>query len=148
MQAYGIGNNQSEKFGFDGSSYFFQKYNIIGKTVNIIKNIFQKYFFLIYFGILRIKDKKNEENFTLILCYIVILLNSFQAFFYRHMFYVSFLVTIYIIRNYKKKKSIYFEIFTVIIVSFQVILWKEKLYFFTGINDFIFSIPLFSLLGI
>lgn len=143
MRGYLLGEESNEKFGFGGASYFFSQRNIIGKTVIILEDIFRKYFYIFYVMI-----NRKIDNFVLILTYIILICFKFQAFSIRYTYILSYFLTIYIIRRYKKVNTVYFEIFTLIIIVFNIFLWKDKSYFFTGIVDFIFSIPLLKILGI
>ena len=143
MKGYLLGEGSSEAFGFGGAQYFFKQYNIIGKIAIILEDIFQKYFYIFYVMI-----NKNRNNFILILTYIILLCSKFQAFSIRYTYILSYFLMIYIIRKYKKINTIYFEIFTLIIVAYNIVMWKEKLYLFIGIKDFTFSIPLLKIFNI
>lgn len=143
IKGYLLGEGSNEKYGFGGANYFIAQKNIIGKTASFMAEIFQKYFYIFYVMI-----NKKIDNFILILTYVILLCSKFQAFSIRYTYILSYFLIIYIIRKYKKINTIYFEIFTLIIVAFNIVMWKEKLHFFTGIQNFIFSTPLLNLLGI
>ena len=142
MIDYILGEN-NQKFGFGGAKYFFNKLNIIGKIGDIIENIFIRYFYIIY-----VMLNKKIDNLILVLMYVILIFYKFQAFSIRYIYILSYFLIIYIIRYYKKIRTIYFEVFTLIIVLFNIVMLKDKIYFFSGIEKFVFSIPLLELLGI
>ena len=143
MKGYMLGEGSSEYFGFGGAKYAFGQLNIVGKIFSTIEYILEKYFYIFYVLI-----NKNIDNFILILTYIILLFYRFESFSTRHIYILSYFLMVYIIKRYKKIRSIYFEILTLIVMALWIFLLKEEVRLFSGIQDFFLSIPILKLLGI
>ena len=143
MKSYMLGEGSSEQFGFGGGMYSFGQKNIIGKIEFIISEILKKYFYIFYVFV-----NKNIDNFLLTLTYIVLLFYRFETFSTRYIVILSYFLMIYIIRRYREVNTIYFEILTLFNLTYQILLIKNKVWFFLGIKNFIFSVPILKLLGI